>query len=210
MRRFLTVTAIVLMALSTFSIPVSARPDYLSIMPSIQLLGPVGCTAFSINQAKGYWMTARHCIISAESETQWTILDRPARVKAESLTHDMVVLESYAKAPALKLHNKMPRIGDEVMLAGYAWGQRPLLFFWGHIMYPKLAYGYEPAPGIMWLDVALVHGMSGPGNSGSPVFTADGLKVVGLHVGGTREVPIYGVMVPWDELREFAGSFWGR
>lgn len=189
--------------------PVVAKVDYLSLLPSIHLFVPSGCTAFSINQKKGYWVSAAHCVLLAESGETMSILNRIVRVKARSYLHDMVVLESAAKAPALKLESRAPKIGDRVVLAGYAWGQQPLLFLWGRIMYPTLPIGFELAPGVMWLNASYVDGDSGPGNSGSPVLSEDRLQVVGVHLGEVPTDPTYSVMVPWEEVREFAGSYWG-
>jgi S1-C subfamily serine protease len=100
--------------------------------------GEGGCTAFIINQEKHYLMTAAHCY--ADKGVLWAD-SVPTTVIALDLKKDMMVLEAKnidPSRPALKLADKNPVRGEEVMSVGYGFALERPFFRQAHVQEDEL------------------------------------------------------------------------
>jgi len=156
-----------------------------------------GCTAFVIHQEKHYLLTAAHC--------QGTVLWADgvgARIVFLDTKRDLMVLEAKdidPKRPALKLADKNPSIGQEIMSIGYGYALERPFFRQAHIQDDKMALpGVEGGPFVS-TDTAFVGGQSG-----GPVVNAAGdvVMIVQRGDGGTT-----GLGVGVETIRERVGRF---
>lgn len=154
------------------------RIDVEKYLGSVQVLSS-GCTAFSIHEVQGYWMTANHCLLDGPLST-YEILGTPvAVVKADPIA-DLALLQGSIHAFSLPVAGRAPKEGDRLVVVGYPWpSELPIAQvakvvsvarewtddpFWKHNMILKLAFARAP------------------GTSGSPVLNGDG-NVVAVHQG---------------------------
>lgn len=197
MKRILATLLMGLMLI--IQVPPATAEDYSTLAQSITIIQPSRCTAFSINQEEGYWITARHCMDSPMG----TVLGEDYTVIAETVEQDLVILESSAgRAKALRLEMRPPKIGDVTVAVGYAYGETPILYLWGRISTLRHLFS-----GAFWEYVMIVDGHTAPGMSGSPRLSSR-LRVISV-VQGSRTVPPYdSISIPWNELIRFAGPYW--
>lgn len=148
-----------------------------------------GCTAFLINQAKHYLMTASHCDPGSEG-VLWVDSVR-AKVLVLDSKRDLMIVEAAEidpARPALKLAAKNPVIGQEVMSVGYGYALERPFFRRASVQDDKMALpGVEGGPFIS-TDAPFVGGQSGgpivdiAGNIVAIVQRGDG-GTTGLGVG---------------------------
>ena len=161
--------------LAFLAAPTSAKSTFQSfwlkrVLPitSITRQHPV-CTAFSVNESKGYWMTAAHCLAVGEDGQ----LDGQAlEVLAADPEIDLAVLTG-PRRPAFQLATTAPEIGDDVVVIGYAFGSRSPLVLFGRMSNPA-ANVYEG------VTLSVVDLTSGGGASGGPTIDASG-RVFCVH-----------------------------
>ncbi len=155
------------------------------------------CTAFSINKAKGLWISANHCY----DETD-TFAGAPIKVVAYHEPLDLMVFEG-PKVTAIKLATKAPEVGDEVYLAGYPHGSLDVLSFFGRVAGLRTRMFFaQPEYRAQVIDIVALGG-----DSGSPLMTLDG-KVIGVIQQSTRTGTAWGIS--WVELVANAKQFWEK
>lgn len=138
------------------------------------------CTAFSINQAGHYYLTAAHCLgdnlmfwkeSSPATGIQHTF--GVMRVIKFSKELDLAILEGTEGMPALN-RGKMPKEGAEIASIGYAFGEDNLFLFAQNVSRIKEARAYGIIRTIIIKDQKDIGGMSG-----GPVIDTKG-NVVGM------------------------------
>lgn len=138
---------------------------------SVQLLVlPDGqCTTWSVNQAKGYWVTDNHCIDHQEGLGSGTIQGLPTTVVKAWDDLDLAVLTG-PHAPALAVAEDMPNPGTKIFKWGYGESARPWLSKGTtsrHVVFTPLVEH------LLWIYDLEIR----PGDSGAPVMTYDGTVV---------------------------------
>ncbi len=128
------------------------------------------CSAFSINERKGYYITAYHCF----ARQGMFVGGVAAQEIAAYPDYDLAVIGSRAR-PALKLGPK-PTLGDEVLSLGYGYGAPFTTPVVGLVashseMYPESGYSVVP---LQWQAPTFYNGMSG-----GPIVNHSG-QVVGV------------------------------
>lgn len=172
-----------------------------SVYPLLDKNHNIFCTAFSINERAGYWMTARHCAQSNTVNAAWeaTIDNQWALVIYRDPAHDIAVIQSAARHPALKMASRGSEPGDAAVIIGYPWGMpRGQSTTFGHIA--ALLVPIEN-----WYPSDIYDITVAPGNSGSPVLNLDG-RIVGL-VWGRFEASNHTLAMSWDDVRRVWLSF---
>jgi S1-C subfamily serine protease len=149
------------------------------------------CTAFSVDQARGRFITAGHCATGAVTLGGITFaeIDRDADA-------DLVLLQTNrGSLPALKL-GSAPRTGDATIAVGYPLkSPRPMVL-------PSMYQGQFDA----WddgHDFAIFSGNSMPGMSGGPIVNLRG-DVVSVVLGGGNPSQAFqnvGFGAPYQSLR---------
>ena len=153
------------LTLSVLLLALPAFGDFRRIVKSVQLLTarinqqlqPV-CTTTSINEQMHLWITAAHCVGAGPLFIQ----QQPVSVVVVWNTADLALLFSPTfAAPALRVAQEAPEVGDKVFVVGYPFGIKQPQLFQGFVssVGMDIAYGHKYG-----LDVTFCGG-----NSGSPV-----------------------------------------
>jgi hypothetical protein len=149
-----------------------------SVFPLTLADGHIYCTAFSINQRQGYWMTARHCSqisVPGFLYGEWTA------VVYQDMVADIAVIQSGFHAPALKIAPEVPLAGAAIFAIGYPYGIVQMVTY-GRIGQVLVRVPMDEtgrlSPPSMFFDLT-----AAPGNSGSPVMDSQG-RVVSVLWGG--------------------------
>lgn len=155
------------------------------------------CTAFSINEAKHYFMTATHCagiemkLDGVEADTDRIILED---VEADI----MIVAAKDLDRPALVLAKRDVRVGQPIAALGYAWGMALPAFRTGVASILGLIGPWDEQRYTV-ADFAFIGGMSG-----GPVVDQNG-RVVSIVQLGTDGA---GMGRTLDVLRKLTGEYW--
>lgn len=170
MKRVLALLTL-LITLSTYALSASSSP----VQPfKATADGRVFCTTFSINEVKGYWATANHCIKDDKGAVSLPYIGdsgEPTKLVAEFPDVDMAVISSSFHAPALPMASQAPKSsglgvkGDEVQVYGFGWGFDPPTAFWGRVANTVQIEGRK----FYIFDMRVW-----PGHSGSPVLNIAG------------------------------------
>jgi S1-C subfamily serine protease len=202
MRRLFTVLSITLILLVS---PLYAKPpkELRSVQPLWNRTQNM-CTTWSINQAKGLWATAAHCV-DPEYDFYRDIAGQPVTVVKVDPKLDLALLHAdNVSAPALRL-GKVPEMGDEITVIGFPMGWAIPVATWGHVSWPLLQKGWAPEWGFdnMILDIRVL-----PGHSGSPVIDGHG-KVISV-VQGVVMVGSGGITlgIPYQTMKDFYATAW--
>lgn len=158
---------------------------------------PGHCTAFSINQKEGYWLTASHCLEPAGMY----IRGKLAKEVKVDLNMDLLILQSEVKAPALKLASTRPNEGDVIVSVGYPQWSEKLVVFWGRVVYPNASLSADLNPGMVG------HEGGGPGMSGGPIVNEKG-KVVSVLLGGAPMPSLLVFGPSWSDVVRFTRGYW--
>lgn len=151
------------------------------------------CTANSINQKMGLWLTAFHCVRGGGED--FRIEDRSdpehpfhaATVVVSDEAHDMVVLLTMGlRVPALRLAQVAPVVGEDVSMVGYPGGLRQPQFIRGYLSHPDTQIPNEGRYQMFGMPVC-------GGHSGSAIVNSEGELVSVVQVGpGTPCAPMTG------------------
>lgn len=167
------------------------------------------CTANSINQKIGLWLTAFHCV---RGGGEFAIEDRSnpdqplhqATIVVTDERRDLAVLLTMGlRVPAIRLAVQAPVVGEEVFMVGYPGGLRQPQFVKGYVSHPDTEV---PEIGHYQMFGMPVCG----GHSGSAIVNAAGELVSIAQIGpGTPCAPFTGGVV-FDALVKFASRFFGE
>lgn len=159
--------------------------DIARITPSLArftLEGTEGtCTAFSINEKRGVWVTMSHCLpddlslvrLNGDAKILEVLHRAPGDVAAAVIVADK-------GAPALKLGDP-PKRGDDVLQIGFGGAAPVPIFYDGLLVAPSLRV--ETAEGEWDVQFNSAPGM--PGMSGGAIIDRK-YRVVGVISGGTQ------------------------
>ncbi len=180
--------------------PLAAKTSF---SPSIQPLQEAGgrtiCTAWSINQQKGLWATAAHCVLAEDQMPGGPALvevrflhGQPAPAVFVNAETDLAVVQSPDRATTL-LKGPAPIVGDKVSVFGFFWGGPTPTYLEGYIANLSLR-------GYMIFDMR-----AGPGHSGSPILNRKGevVSVLQIGIGGLTGGATYEALT---ELLPYWGS----
>ena len=172
----------------------------------------VVCTASSINQDIGLWLTANHCkgeqrwIGQPQSDGSWAYHAVTAVFVNE--THDVAVLfTDTLRVKSLHLATAEPVVDDEVIMLGFPLGWTTYQRSHGlvsslstHILADGYDYGYKT---MFQLPVCR-------GNSGSPLLNMSGELISMAQLGpGIPCAPFTGG-IPYSNLAGLVGKFFSR
>lgn len=159
-----------------------------------------GCTAFVINQAKHYLLTASHCKPNEHGEL-W-VAGVSTRIVFLDPKRDLMVVEAKdidPATPALKLAAKNPVIGEDVMSIGFGFALERPFFRQAHIQDDKMVInGIDGGPFVS-TDSPFVGGQSG-----GPVVNIKGEVVLIVQRGDNGTT---GLGVGVETIREIVGRF---
>jgi len=159
------------------------------------------CSAFSINEPAGLYLTVNHCIqpfLSDEGQPEVPYLDgRPLDVVFVNEALDLAIVRSTTRRPALYYRQAPFGTGTSVASFGYAYGMPTPLFRTAQVA----GVFYDPER-VEWmaLDNALIGGMSG-----GPIVDRFG-RVVGIN---DKSDYTTGFSISLRELKD-ATEFWGE
>lgn len=167
------------------------------------------CTTWSLNKAKGLWMTAAHCVVyEAEVEGVPQLLEngnlriktQPATVVKRSQDLDLALLQADVHEAALKF-GRYPQIGDLVTVYGMPGGWQAPLPTWLRVCNTYFKFPGEPKA---WM---VLDGSIWPGHSGSPVLDdhRDVIAVAQAH--GTDRYSGATFTSTWIDLKAFTEGF---
>ena len=191
-------------------IPYQPDTDWTRIVPLLRasslpmtcnLHGKAMCTAFSINEERGIFLTAKHCIdeyTSDEGQQEHSLLyHQPYTVLLSNEDLDIAILVSKRHArPALRPRRASLSVGEPVATYGYGYGLNQPTFRTSNISLLSTSKN----PYATHLDNAII-----PGMSGGPVVDSRG-QLVGVN---TQTNLVSGLATTIDHILQ-ATTFWGR
>jgi S1-C subfamily serine protease len=154
--------------------------------------GRIFCTAFSINEAAGYYGSAAHCAAYALKEGLAVFIDgQPAWVVFVGFpSTDVAVFQTEATAPAFYLSNVAPQVGDAITVTGFAYGITRMVTT-GTMAARRIPIIHPSTEYYMTSDILDV--TTSGGNSGSPVLDKNGYVINILWGGFTDSAHSLGV-----------------
>ena len=169
-----------------------------------------GCTTWSVNEAKGWWVTAGHCVVQQVETEEGLVMmatpdlnigGKPITAARVDLVNDLALLEADIHMPALKYGN-YPNVGDAVTVYGYPGGWLAPFPTWLTVSNPfaKL-FNRE------WM---VLDGSVWPGHSGSPVLDRKGHVVGVIQAHGTDRYAGTTFACTWQQLGAFVADSWGH
>ena len=198
--------------------PSSIQPlwaDYITIDWSTGQETPIHgviCTTWSINEKKGFWMTAAHCV---QPEVVWTVPSdpnvQPERVETPAYREidgkvativkvdykiDLALLYADVHQPGFRF-GAYPAVGDTVTVYGFPLGWTDPIATWLRVSNQFIASKWQDGVGYMVFDGAIYHG-----HSGSPVIDRKG-KVISVVQAGIDDGNVMALGAPWDVLGNF-------
>lgn len=192
--------------LFSFVLPATAREDWTDaaakLRKSIVLIQSEEgtCTGFVVDSAKKYVQSAAHC--DTESKKIWVDLVRGTVVSLDT-QRDLAIYEVKdldPSRPALKLADKDPEVGEQVLSFGYGMALEQPMAREAMVSSVKLRipdlFGDFTA-----IDAPFVGGQSG----GPVVNRAGDVVMIVQRANGTT-----GVGVPASVIRERMGRFWSK
>jgi S1-C subfamily serine protease len=158
-----------------------------------------GCTAWVIDVARHYVLTAAHCE-AEKGDVQW--VDRvAARPVSKDVKKDLLVLEVHdldPARPALRLAEHNPDRGEDIMSVGYGMALERPFFRQAHVQDDQTVVDAGIGGPFISLDSAFVGGQSG-----GPVVNRAGEVVMIVQ----RASNTVGIGVGAETIRERMGRF---
>ena len=204
-RRLITITLVLTLIILPFPGSLFAGTSRLLSVQALQQHGETFCTAFSINERIGMWVTAAHCAsqIQLEPFGTSTIMGKGVWVIAIGMpTSDTAVIQSGAHAPALHLSRRAIQVDDEITVIGYPYGLARIVTR-GTVGAVSIPVIHPDTDYFMTSDVLVI--TVAPGNSGSPVLNTNG-DVVGLLWGSFRGTA-HCLSIPLEALTRVIATF---
>jgi S1-C subfamily serine protease len=174
-----------------------------SVLP-ITYDGHNGCTATSINQRLGYWLTAAHCIPKDEPSTVVAIGGKPITIVDHDEVLDLAVVQG-PRAKALRLQPFPPSIGEKVYVFGHPVGYSTPQLFQGYVASIFLPFTWD---GIEYRWMMFDMTVCG-GNSGSAVLNSHHEIVSVVQINHGRPCDGFSGGSPWLDLILFAAKYVG-
>lgn len=161
------------------------------------------CSGFVVNRAKGYVMTASHCLNEGTTDGMTVTGATPGTpmwVVFNDEKLDVAVISAAIKKPALKPSRVGLQQGQMIGALGYGYGFKLPLFRGGYVS--NVAVDVDPEIPGPWalFDTPFIGGMSG-----GPIFNHDG-QVVGV-VQMSNEV--MGLWRPFSMIYAATRAYWG-
>lgn len=201
MTRTLASLVAILALLVAYPVAPSATNQEPAILPLVQN-GEGFCTAVSVNEADGLWLTAGHCIAHIDwNKGPVTLAGQGALPVYIAPADDLGLYQANQHGTAAKLAKKGPNVGEPIWVKGFPLGWPLLITTQGFLAAQRLQFldGSWPTSDVYDVTIA-------PGNSGSPVFNAHG-ELVGIVWGATS----YGhaLVTPLAVIQRLIGSYVG-
>ena len=187
----------------------TTEPDYVyTFEPTVSN----HCSTTSINEKKGYWLTAAHCVtyrgadpnVPWESVTEdhdYQINSHPVRLVFVDVRKDLAVVQTEGYGvKAIKVSKTAPTYEDEITIAGYPLG-------WAR---PAITKGRVSSPDqdLKWLSPFLIFQCPiAPGSSGSSVLNKKGQIVSVVQIGWGTSFSAMGGGSTYQNLKEFVTSY---
>lgn len=184
MKRLLATLILVALVAATPYAQFSWSPVAVKVEKSLAFLA-VGndgsCTAFSINRAKDYVLTANHCFGTNVKGEDLLVDNTPAVLVSRDQKHDLMVLAvAGLDKPAIHLAKTNPEVGDQVASYGFGLGLERPLFRVTYVSSTDTVIDGSGLPDhLIAVDAQFV-----PGQSGGPVVDSDGNLVMMVEAGG--------------------------
>lgn len=156
---------------------------FLSIFPSLAVQGNEGmyCTATTVDGAKGWMLTAKHCL--PEDKDAPFILNGTLPIQVVRVEGELALVKVNAMNLPIPIAKEDVKQGDLVYGAGFGWA-------WGKIlvMSARVSANYIEVPGwegeVTLLDHDFANGMSG-----GPVLNEKG-ELIGIVQAGNAKVEL--------------------
>lgn len=171
-------------------------------VPRLEILAegaehPGICSGVVLNAVSGYVLTAAHCVDGTPEQLSITVNGRHAEIARKNRLLDLAVLRFSPEGEvAMLLAPKTPEPGTPIGVAGYMLGSDRLRFQFGMLA------GVEKDGGLVIDGVVL------PGDSGGPIFDADG-RLVGMSNQYYRGTAV-GLAVNVERVRDFVQQYLPR
>ena len=165
----------------------------------------IHCTTFSINEARGLWLTAYHCV---DDRQTYLVNGEEATVFLYDDIEDVAVLYApKAHAQAIPFCNEAPEKGDKVYVIGHTYGWDQKTYLTGIVANPYQGFKMFGPNGdmIKGFTIFAIDGVA-PGNSGSPVIKGNCGVVSVVQRGGDGLT----LGITWDKLKTFTEGSWDR
>lgn len=180
----LEVAVLWLASLTPVEVTATMRPPVHRVLDSViriqvEINGQAGaCTAFSIREVPGQFITANHC---AQGKVEAGGVE--FMVRHRDADEDLALIETAWGLPALEV-GREPRVGDELKAIGYPVASpNPMIF-------PSTYQGAFITPLLKETARTVTVGNTIPGMSGGPIVDKRG-EVVSVVLGGGHPDKIY-------------------
>ena len=198
----------VLLSVSLLLASSASSANWTKIAPSLQAAvvpihcsvhERITCTAFSIDQERGHYITTSHCLHPAGSDDEDDVPlidEQPLEVLFENTDFDLAVIKITTQRPALAVQTTPLQQGTEVASLGFALGRSVSSLRTAIVSKLDVATNDIPFVGF---DNAFVGGMSG-----GPIVDRHG-KVVGI---ATRTDAQSGYSLTIQFIYDHTRQFW--
>ncbi len=186
------------LTLPTVDWPAIAELTSKSVVRVHQVL-PSKCSGLSIDEARGYYLTAGHC---GTNDKPIYVDGVPAKEVFRDIEHDLLVLEAKnLDKPALKLATDEPKKGEWVAVDGFGYSLDDSLFDVAVVKSPRVTIVEGEIQGVF-----LVFAEFTPGQSGGPVVDSTG-GVIGVVIAANDRV---GLARPLHVLKSRVGKYFSK
>ena len=198
-----------LLALLVLTVPVVAKlPSHPESITPLFSGENVICTTWSVNEKKGLWATAAHCLFSwyeidgfvtAVPTANLNIKGTPVTGARADMDADLALMEADVHAPGLKF-GAYPHMGELMTVYGYPGGLNTPLASWLFVSNPYVTFFDR--------DWMVLDGSVWPGHSGSPVLDKKGRVVAVVLAHGQGRYSGMTFASTWQQLQAFIADGW--